>query len=163
VSVGDQWALLDRDRPAARYRVLREWARRKQEQRRTYALWRAESPEWGFVFRFLVSDIAFLGRGYLHFLVSGMTLEPEDPAEMRWWSAALLVVAAGFGLLAGAGQFRSWNTGLAVGLALLASSVAAALAGPRAMAESVPTAHFPLAAEVNAGTGPVVDAGSDPA
>jgi hypothetical protein len=161
VSVGDQWALLDRDRPAARFRVLREWQRRKVEQRRGYAAWAAEAPEWAFVFRFLASDIAFLGRGYLLFLASGMSLEPEDPAEMRWWSAALLLVAAGFAVLAGAGHFRSWSMGLALGLALLASSIAAALAGPRTMAESAPTAHVPLQAEVNAGSGPVVDAGVD--
>ena len=156
VAVGDQWALLDRDRPNVRYRALRAWSLRKREQRRQYAAWAEASPEWAFVYRFLVSDIAFLGRTYLSYTMSGMSLDPDDPADMRWWAAAMLLVAAGFGLLAGAGHFRSWSMGLGLALALLASSVAVALAGPRAMAEGVPVADVPLRAEVNAGSGPVV-------
>ena len=157
MAVGDQWALLDRDRPNERYRALRAWSLRKREQRRQYATWAAESPEWGFVFRFLVSDLAFLGRTYLSYTMSGMSLDPDDPADMRRWAGAMLLVAAGFGLLAGAGHYRSWSVGLGLALALLASSMAVALAGPRVMAEGVPVADVPLRAEVNAGAGPVRD------
>jgi hypothetical protein len=162
VDVGDQWALLYHDRPNARYRALREWSQRKLEQRRMYAAWAEESPEWGHVLRFMVSDIAFLGRSYLGYLLSGMSLDPDDPADMRWWSAALLLVAAFFGLLGGAGHFHSWSMGFGLALALVASSAAVALGGPRAMAECVPDAGVPLQVEVNAGSGPVVDARVDP-
>jgi hypothetical protein len=161
VDVGDQWALLQHDRPNARYRALRAWSQRKLEQRRMYASWAEESPEWGRVFRFMVSDVAFLGRAYMVYVMSGMSLDPDDPADMRWWAAALLLIGAVFGLLGGAGHFNSWNMGFGLALALVASSAAVALGGPRAMAERVPDAGVPLQVEVNAGSGPVVDARVD--
>jgi hypothetical protein len=165
LDVGDQWALLRHDRPAERHRALQSWAARKREQRRQYAAWGAENPEWAGVFRFLAADLAMLGQAYVRFLASGMSLDPDDPADMRWWAAALLLLAGGFGLLAAAGHFHAWGPGLAVLLPLLAGSAAVAVAGPRAMAERDPAAGAALApevreaaaalgAEVNAGTGP---------
>ena len=102
----------------------------KREQRRRYAVWAVENPEWAGTFRFLASDLAMLGQAYVVFLASGMSLDPDDPADMRWWAAALLLLAGGFGLLAAAGHYHTWVMGLAVLLALLTGSVAVAVAGP---------------------------------
>src|SRR5215217_4844377 len=71
LAVGDQWALLGHDRPAERHRALRAWAEQKRAQRRQYAAWAAEAPEWATVFRFLASDLAMLGQAYVRFLWSG--------------------------------------------------------------------------------------------
>ena len=132
-----QWALLRHDRPTERHRALQSWAARKREQRRQYAAWGAENPEWAGVFRFLAADLAMLGQAYFRFLASGLPLGPDAPADMRWWAAALLLLAGGVGLLA-AGHFRSWALDLAVPLALLGESATVAVAGPRAMAEGPP-------------------------
>ena len=102
-----QWALLRHDRPTERHRAWRAWAARKRVQRRQDAAWAAARPEWAGLFRFLASDLAILGRAYGRFLASGLPLGPDAPADMRWWAAALLLLAGGVGLLA-AGHFRSW-------------------------------------------------------
>jgi hypothetical protein len=164
VEIGDLWAQLRRDRPAERSRVRLGWVTHRRELRRHYAALTADAPEWGFLYRFLASDMGLLLSAYARFMWSGLSLDPDDPADMRWWASALLIVAGGVGLLGAAGGFRSWAMGLAVLSALLASSLAVAVAGPRAMVERDPLgggslsagvseAAEALRAEVNAGAG----------
>lgn len=135
LDIGDQWALLRHDRPSERHRAVRAWTTRKRDLRNQNTSGAQGPSDWTGALRFLASDLGMLMQAYIRFLCSGMSLDPDDPADMRWWGAALLLVSGGFGLLGGAAHFHSWPMGLAVLFALMTTSLAVAVAGPRAMAE----------------------------
>jgi len=67
---------------------------------------------------------------YIRFMTGGMGMDPDDPRDMRWWAAALLLIAAFFGTLGVASHYGAWLIGLPVLFALLLTSAAVALSGP---------------------------------
>ena len=70
---------------------------------------------------------------------AGMDIDPSDPADMRWWSSRLLIVAAFFGTLGVAGHFHAWSMGIAALLAIGSTSYAVAVFGPHSRTERFAT------------------------
>ena len=114
---------LERDRPAEQRRQAQAAAERQRDTAR-------RNRELGL----FAVPFRYFGR-YVTFLQSGFGLDPSDPAEMRWWAAALLLLAGLFATVGVATEFGAWAPGVPVLAAALGASMAAAHLGPHAMAE----------------------------
>jgi hypothetical protein len=144
LDVGDPRARRRRGGPAPRHEAVRAWAAPAQDDGANGEGEEEAAREGAGVWALgaVGARLARFGRtaggagtAYVRFLTSGMSLDPDDAADMRWWAAAMLLLAAGFGFLAVAGHSHAWAPALAVFGALVAGSAAVALAGPRAGAE----------------------------
>ena len=102
----------------------------RAERERTISRAYSDLPLFGNV----VGFFRFFGW-YLRFMTGGMGMDPDDPRDMRWWSAALLLVAALFGTLGVASHYGAWLIGLPVLFALVLTSVAVVLSGPTPLPE----------------------------
>jgi hypothetical protein len=114
---------LERDRPAEQRRRARAATERQRDAER-------RNRELGL----FAVPFRYFGR-YVAFLQSGFGMDPSDPTEMRWWAAALLLLAGLFATVGVATAFGAWAPGLPVLAVALAASMAADRLGPHSMLE----------------------------
>ena len=72
---------------------------------------------------------------YVRFMTGGMGMDPDDPADMRWWASMMVLVASLFAALGTASEFGGWTMAFPVLFAALGTSFAIAVFGPRSMSE----------------------------
>ena len=102
------------------------WDRKREDQERSIEMDRRHgvyAPFW-----------RILGW-YVRFMTGGMGMDPDDPAEMRWWAAMMVLVAALFAAIGTASEFGGWAMAVPVLFAALGSSFAITVFGPRSMSE----------------------------
>ena len=120
VDIADQASHRRRSRPWDLWDRKREDRERSVEMDRRHGVY---APFW-----------RVLGW-YVRFMTGGMGMDPEDPAEMRWWASMMVLVAALFAALGTASEFGGWTMAVPVLFAALGTSFAIAVFGPRSMSE----------------------------
>ena len=118
--LSDQAAHRRRSRPWDVWDRKREAAERSIEMDRRHGVY---APFWR------------LFGWYVRFMTGGMGMDPDDPSDMRWWAAMMVLVAALFGAIGTASEFGGWTMAVPVLFAALGTSFAIAIFGPRSMSE----------------------------
>jgi hypothetical protein len=116
----DQSLHMRRNRPWERRRQQQEAAERSRAIEREHGVY---APFWKLV------------GWYVRFITGGMGMDPDDPSDMRWWAACMLLIAGLFWAVGTAAEFGGWAIAAPVLFASLSSSFAVATLGPRSMAE----------------------------